>query len=173
MSQDTRFALPPGTTIRNDLKPGDVGYVTYLHGVLYAQEQGWDHTFEAYVAGPLAEFAKSNAVVRNDRERIWIVEKEGVVAGSIGIVDAASDIAQLRWLLLHPELRGYGLGWYLVREAVGFCREQSYKRVFLWTVSALVEAARLYISAGFRVTEETTRVRWSCCVTEQRYDLDL
>lgn len=43
---------------------------------MYAAEFGWDHTFEAYVAGPLAEFAKSH----NDRERIWIVERDGKVA---------------------------------------------------------------------------------------------
>lgn len=52
--------------IRTDLKPGDIGYLTYLHGVLYASEYGWDNTFEAYVAGPLAEFAKAHS----NRERI-------------------------------------------------------------------------------------------------------
>ena len=64
--------LPPDVTIRSTLSPGDIGYVTYLHGTLYAAEYGWDHTFEAYVAGPLAEFGKSH----NDRERIWLVEKD-------------------------------------------------------------------------------------------------
>jgi len=69
-------------SIRNDLRPGDVGYITYLHGILYAPEQGWDHTFDAYVAMPLAEFAKSHS----SRERIWIAEKEGKIVGSVAIV---------------------------------------------------------------------------------------
>ena len=63
--------------IRNDLKPGDVGYITYMHGILYAPEQGWDYTFDGYVAIPLAEFAKSHS----PREHIWIAEKEGRIVG--------------------------------------------------------------------------------------------
>jgi len=58
-----------GITVRHELRPGDIGYLIYLHGVLYAAEQGWDHTFEAYVAGPLGEFGKSHSA----RERIWII----------------------------------------------------------------------------------------------------
>ncbi len=63
---------------------------------MYAAEYDWDHTFEAYVAGPLARFAQS----QSPRERIWIVEKGGRVAGSLAIVEASHDEAQLRWLLL-------------------------------------------------------------------------
>ena len=88
----SRDALPAGVTIRCDLRPGDIGYLIYLHGILYAQEYGWDATFDAYVAGPLAEFAES----RTDRGRIWIVEKDGTVAGSIAIVEVSQKQAQLR-----------------------------------------------------------------------------
>ena len=104
---------PPNINIRCDLQPGDVGYLVFLHGTIYAAEQGWDHTFEAYVAGPLAEFAKSHS----ERERIWIVERSGEVAGSIAIVEAPDNKAQLRWLLLHPDLRGRGIGRTLMQEA--------------------------------------------------------
>ncbi|HWN99288.1 MAG TPA: GNAT family N-acetyltransferase [Blastocatellia bacterium] len=154
---------------RHSLKPGDIGYLIYLHGLLYAAEQGWDHTFEAYVAGPMAEFAKSYG----DRERMWIVEKDGMVAGSIAIVEASSDKAQLRWLLLHPHLRGQGIGRMLMKEAIGFCADCHYSLVFLWTVSALNAAAKLYQSFGFKITEENTRELWGALVTEQRYELSL
>jgi hypothetical protein len=36
----------PFISIRHGLRPGDVGYITYLHGILYAPKQGWDHTFD-------------------------------------------------------------------------------------------------------------------------------
>ncbi|MGA9769861.1 MAG: GNAT family N-acetyltransferase [Blastocatellia bacterium] len=169
MSATDRYKLPPGIKIRNDMKPGDIGYLTYLHGTLYGEECGWDYTFEAYVAGPLAEFAKS----RNERERIWIVEKEGTVAGSIGIVEASRQNAQLRWLLLHTSLRGHGIGRILVEEAIRFCKEKNYSQIFLWTASALAAAAKLYRSTGFQLAEENTHVLWGAVVTEQRYDLNL
>ena len=41
--------------IRNDLKPGDIGYVS-LHGILYGGEYGYGIGFETYVAAGLHEF---------------------------------------------------------------------------------------------------------------------
>src|SRR6266567_2559121 len=72
----TTNGRPPEITIRHKLRPGDIGYVTYLHGTLYAAEYRWDNTFEAYVAGPLAEFSNyrmiesgSGSSRRPDRSR--------------------------------------------------------------------------------------------------------
>jgi N-acetylglutamate synthase-like GNAT family acetyltransferase len=151
------------------LRPGDIGYLIYLHGILYAQEHGFDYTFEPYVAGPMAEFVKS----RTDRERLWIVEEDGQIVGSVAIVKFSEKKAQLRWLLLHPDVRGHGIGRTLIERAVQFCRDCGYSSLFLWTVSALTAAAKLYKSAGFRLTEEKTRNLWGTTVTEQRYDLEL
>jgi cytosine/creatinine deaminase len=159
----------PNISIRHHLLPGDVGYITYLHAVLYAPEQGWDHTFDSYVAIPLAQFARSHS----HRERIWIAEKEGRIVGCAAIVKFSENAAQLRWLLLHPEVRGRGLGRRLVEEALHFCREAGYSIVFLWTVSTLPAAARLYLSVGFRETEKVTHEIWGREVTEVRYELEL
>ena len=104
----------PSISIRHHLLPGDVGYITYLHAVLYAPQQGWDHTFDSYVAIPLAQFA----LRRSAQERIWIVEKEGRIVGCAAIVKFSETEAQLRWLLLHPDLRSQGLGRKLVEEAL-------------------------------------------------------
>ncbi len=169
MADRTAPCLPPNVTIRNDIRPGDIGMVTYLHGVLYAEAYGWDPTFEAYVAGPLSEFVKSQSA----RERIWLVERDGQMAGSIAIVDAGEGRAQLRWLLLHPDLRGYGLGRRLVEDAIDFSRAQGYHTLFLWTVTNVAVAVGLYKSLGFRLTEEAVHPLWGDVVTEQRYELAL
>ena len=163
------FELPTGVTIRHDFKPGDIGYLTYLHGTLYAAECGWDQTFEVYVAIPLLEFATS----RTDRENIWLVDRNDMIAGSIAIVHASADEAQLRWFLLHPDLRGRGVGGYLIGEAIQFCRQKDYRSVFLWTEASLEAAARLYRTVGFQLTEEKMHELWGKVITEQRYDLVL
>jgi len=192
-------------SIRQNLLPGDIGWLVWLHGVIYAREMGWDYTFEAYVAGPLAEFA----IRRNEREAIWLVEcsdRVGVasdyesrkldtrstltalpdtngedtpaeaypsIVGSVAVVEASSTDAQLRWLLLTPELRGQGVGRLLMSQALKFCKDKGYERLFLWTTSDLTDAARLYIAAGFRMTKEETRTIWGKFVTEQKFEREL
>jgi len=161
---------PDGSiSVRNEMRPGDVGYITYLHAILYTPDQGWDHTFDSYVAIPLAEFA----LRKSPRERIWIVENEGRIAGSVAVVRSSEREAQLRWLLLSPDLRGRGLGRRLVEEAVAFCREAGYSSVFLWTVDTLPVAGRLYRSAGFREMEKVTHELWGSVVTEVKYEMEL
>jgi GNAT superfamily N-acetyltransferase len=156
-------------TVRTQIRPGDIGSIVRFHGVTYAREYGFDHTFEAYVAGPLAEFAKSTA----PRERLWIAEQGDRLVGCIAIVAHSPDVAQLRWFLVDADCRGAGLGTRLLNEAVGFCRASGYRSVILWTVSALTAAARLYCSAGFQKVEEEPGTQWGVNVVEERYELDL
>jgi ribosomal protein S18 acetylase RimI-like enzyme len=158
---------PPGAlTVRTDLRPGDVGAVVHLHGVVYAREYGFDPTFEAYVAGPLAEF-----VLRaSDRERIWLAERDGQLVGCVAVVAASPETAQLRWYLVDPAARGMGLGTRLLAEAVAFAEACGYERMVLWTVSALTAAAHLYRAAGFRKTEEKPGRHWGVDVVEEKYE---
>jgi len=156
--------------IRHHLKPGDIGYLTYLHGISYAKEYGYDPTFEAYVAHGLAEFVQSFSP---DRDRIWMAETSGQIIGSIAIIGHSKLGAQLRWFLVHPDYRGLGLGRELAKEALLFCRGHGYKTIFLWTTSELSVARHLYTSIGFRKTEEQTHAIWGKEVTEERYDLHL
>ncbi len=156
--------------IRHDLRPGDLGRVTEQHGVLYAAEYGFDHTFEAYVAQSLAEFALALPEPGN---RLWLAESAGRLAGSIGILRREQGAAQLRWFLVAPEVRDQGLGQRLLDEALAFCRAAGYASVYLWTVSLLTAAARRYRAAGFEKTEEQTHALWGTTVTEERYDLAL
>jgi ribosomal protein S18 acetylase RimI-like enzyme len=156
-------------TLRTDLRPGDLGIIVWLHGTVYARERGFDSTFEAYVAAPLAEFVCSPS----PRQRLWIAERDGRIVGCVAIVTAAPQAAQLRWFLVEPSARGCGLGRRLLDEALGFCRECGYAEVFLWTESALTAAARLYRAAGFRKTAEKPGRMWGVDLVEERYERTL
>lgn len=157
------------TILRTDIQPGDIGSVTALHGIVYAKEYGFDPTFEAYVAGPLAEF-----VLRGSpRERIWLAERDGRLVGCVAVVAESPDVAQLRWFLVAPGARGAGLGRRLLDEALAFSRAEGYGRMILWTVSALETAGRLYRSAGFERVEAVPGRRWGVDVVEERYEMTL
>ena len=156
-------------SIRTDIRPGDIGAIIHLHGALYAREYGFDHTFEPYVAIPLGEFVNN----RTSGDALWIVEREKKVMGSVAIVSCPGNTAQLRWLILHPELRGHGIGKKLIEETIGFCRTRGYGSIFLWTIDFLAAALKLYTSAGFRFTESKTHRIWGRRLTEERYELKL
>jgi GNAT superfamily N-acetyltransferase len=158
-------------TIRYDPRPGDMGQVIALHGVLYAQEFGFDRGFEAYVAETVAEYGR---LARPALDRLWIAERGGQQVGSIAIVGREGGAAQLRWFLVHPDARGTGLGRRLVSEALEFCRSAGYRSVYLWTVNGLDAAAHVYLGAGFRKTEtKPPALLWGARLAEERYDLEL
>ena len=158
-------------TTRTDLRVGDIGRIVEMHGVLYATEYGWTHAFEAYVAEHLGRFGVRYG--SNGRERIWVVERGAEIIGCVAIVEASPDVAQLRWFVVHPAARGEGLGRALLHDAIEFCRASGYKSVVLDTVSDLTAAARLYVAAGLRVTDETHTDRFGGDIVEQRYEMEL
>lgn len=132
-------------------KSGDIGWVTHRHGILYAEEYGFDLTFEALVAEIAARFVQR---FRPGLERCWIAERDGEIAGSVFVVRKSAQVAQLRLLYAEPWARGSGLGRRLVDECIAFARAAGYRHLVLWTQSNLDAARRIYQAAGFRLVKE-------------------
>ena len=164
------FLAIHGVRLRDDLRPGDLGAVIRLHGVLYAEEHGFDARFEASVAEGLAKFVLE---LDPDRSRLWVAERGGEVVGSIAIVGDVAGTPQLRWFLVDPYCRSMGVGRRMLAESLAFARASGARSVFLWTLNDLDAAIRLYQLNGFRLTEEVAHETWGTPVTEQRFDLDL
>ncbi|WP_179078785.1 GNAT family N-acetyltransferase [Vibrio ostreicida] len=155
--------------IRSNMLCGDIGSVIFLHGKYAAVENGYDFTFEAYVAEPLSQFVLN----QNDREKIWLVECEGQVLGSIAICQNTDSIAQLRWFILAPQLRGKGIGSKLLSTAISFAKQAGYSKVQLWTESNLGLALSIYEDLGFKLTSSKVVVLWGSEREEQTYTLEL
>jgi GNAT superfamily N-acetyltransferase len=163
-------ASPEPYTLRSPC-PGDLGWVVWRHGVFYAEERGWDSTYEALVARIAAGFGER----RDPRERAWIAEIDGRPVGSVFCMraDRPGDVAQLRLLLVEPEARGLGLGRRLVDECLAFARGTGYTEMVLWTVAGLAASRHLYVKAGFELESEQVEELFGDTVTAQWWRLAL
>jgi len=163
--------IPPRFVLRPH-RPGDMGWVVYREGALYAQEFGFDHTFEALAARIVADFLTEFDATR---ERCWIAEVNGQNVGHIFLVKHPTEpsTAKLRLLLVEPSARGLKLGSALVEECVNFASSVGYKKITLWTQSILVAARHIYQKAGFRLVDEQANFQFGKDLLSQTWELDL
>jgi DNA-binding MarR family transcriptional regulator/N-acetylglutamate synthase-like GNAT family acetyltransferase len=130
--------------------PGEYGWIVHRHGAQYAEEYGWDETFEALVARIVADYAEHHDP---KREAAWIAEVDGEPVGCVLCVRKDDATAQLRLLLVDPRARGRGIGGRLIDECLRFARRAGYEQIVLWTNDVLHDARRLYERAGFELVE--------------------
>jgi DNA-binding MarR family transcriptional regulator/GNAT superfamily N-acetyltransferase len=152
------------------LRIGDLGWIAHRQGILYAQEYGWDGSYEALAAEILAGFVKN---FDPDSEASWIAEQGGTIVGSVFLVRGSESSAKLRLLYVEPAARGAGLGRRLVQQCIEFARAKRYATLMLWTNDVLASARRIYESAGFRLVKEERHHSFGKELVGQTWELTL
>lgn len=162
--------LAEAITFRQELKPGDIGYLVHLHGKLYAQESGYSLDFENYVIKTFYEFLQNYSP---EKDKIWLAEYNGQIEGCIAIIGQPNNEAQLRWFLTTPMLRGTGIGKKLFTSAIAYCKDKKFDNLFLMTTNMQKKAISMYEKAGFVKTESIKSFQWGQEMVEERFDLKL
>ncbi len=142
--------------IRDELRCGDLGRIITLHGVVYEPLGGFGLRFEAYVAKTIAEYVLDNS----SRGRVWLAERDNDLVGCVAIAEREQNTGQLRWVLVDPAMRGFGLGHRLVTLALDHCVERGLASVYLETTDGLPESMQLYEKLGFEVHSTETADLW-------------
>jgi len=152
------------------LAPGDLGWVIQRHGARYAEEYGWDASFETLVARILADYAEHHDP---RRETGWIADLAGEPVGCVFCMRNDDRTAQLRLLLVEPAARGLGIGAALVEECLTFARAAGYERIMLWTNDVLTAARRIYQRTGFTLDKEEKHHSFGHDLTGQNWSRPL
>ena len=160
--QRTNFSL------KKNYQPGAIGRIVELHATYYSTHWGFGAFFEAKIASELSEF-----ILRYNPERDLLLTASinNTIQGSIVIdgYQASVQGAHLRWFIVSEPFMGRGIGRRLLNEAIAFCRQKHYQRIYLWTFEGLDAARHLYESVGFILVREQKGRQWGKEATEQLF----
>jgi GNAT superfamily N-acetyltransferase len=163
---------PMEVQVRPADRPGDLGWMVWQHGEVYAETLGWDTSFEALVARIVADYAEAPAA---PRRAAWVAELDGRRVGCVLCVPSADDptAAVLRILLVTPDARGHGVGSALVDACLEHARDAGCVSVTLWTNDVLASARRIYEAAGFELVDAEPHHSFGKDLVGQHWRLDL
>jgi GNAT superfamily N-acetyltransferase len=158
--------------IHQGYSPGVIGRVAELHGRYYADHFGFGSFFEARVAADAGDYFRN---YKQERDAFWAIFEGNQIIGSVAVDGPRrpEQGAQLRWFIVEESAQGRGVGKLLLNNAIQFCRQKGYHRIYLDTFHGLDVARHLYEQAGFRLVEERPGTQWGASVMEQRFELEL
>lgn len=154
-----------------DIAPGDAGWLIQRHAEYYAEQHGFDASFEPLVARILTDF-----LTERDKatERAFIAADGPRRLGSIFCVQSGTPgVAKLRLFFLEPQMRGIGLGQRLLEACLGFARGAGYDKMVLWTHESHRAACALYTKAGFTLTASKPVHSFGQDLVEQSFEIAL
>ncbi|WP_076446350.1 GNAT family N-acetyltransferase [Roseivivax lentus] len=149
----------------------DLDWLSDLHGVLYAEAEGFDASFGVLVRRILTEFLAGHDPTC---ERGFVaVAPDGTRLGSIFCVRQDATTARLRLFLLRPEMRGQGIGRQLLEACTEFARACGYAKMTLATHESHRAACALYARSGWSLLSSKDVVSFGQKLVEQHWERPL
>ncbi|MEQ8975204.1 MAG: GNAT family N-acetyltransferase [Coleofasciculus sp. C1-SOL-03] len=84
----------------------------------------------------------------------WVIEYQGTVVGTSAYypVERGENAAEIRKMYLLPEVRGQGLGKFLLQQLEQAIASRGFQQIWIETANVLKEAIQLYESSGYQPT---------------------
>jgi putative acetyltransferase len=81
----------------------------------------------------------------------WVVERHQTILGTAGYypISRGNRAVEIRKMYLSPQVRGQGLGRYLLKSLETHIQRQGFQQIWIETASVLKQACRLYESADY------------------------
>jgi putative acetyltransferase len=82
----------------------------------------------------------------------WVVERLGTIVGTAAYypITRGTKAVEIRKMYLRPEVRGKGLGRWLLGQLEGAIAQANYQEIWIETASVLREAVQLYERSGYQ-----------------------
>ena len=110
-----------------------------------------------------------NYFVNNGYFGVTVNIRANIIVGTFGLFAINMDICELRKMYLLKEMRGQGVGKFILNTAIKTAAEKQFRKIILETISPLTAAIALYKQFGFKEVkpkEINERV-------DQAFELDL
>jgi putative acetyltransferase len=91
----------------------------------------------------------------------WVVELAGEIVGTAAFYPIArgQNAVEIRKMYLHPQVRGQGLGRWLLTQLEATIGDRGYQEIWIETASVLKEAVILYERSGYQPTTGVETLR--------------
>ena len=140
-----------GLVIRNKFKPGDLGELIQLCGLICHQKIGLTESFEFEIAQILTNFALN----KEPREKIWILEQEGQIRGSLLVIWLSEEHAQIKCFFLHCDQRGREFEYQLLSGALEFVKSLGGKSITTTPKLLGIGEINIFDEFGFKKLEKS------------------
>jgi N-acetylglutamate synthase-like GNAT family acetyltransferase len=102
------------------------------------------------------DLAEIRAFYQTNNGNFWVAKIEGIIIGTIALLDIGQHKSALRKMFVHQKYRGkeFGVGQQLLDTLVGWSKQKNIHEIFLGTTEKFVRAQRFYEKNGFEKIEK-------------------